>query len=162
MAIPIPLNKKIKRSLKNGKRSLLLSLENIKASIQVTKERFSYDDIFRIEFESVSTPDIYFENMCIEKGKIDDIEFQKIIDCLKKNQILKWKRYYLANFKYCDGGSWAIIITFKNNKTFITAGDIIYPKQFDNVYDIFKQYIIGSCNEEKNQIIIAKWFKSNK
>ena len=100
--------------------------------------------------------------MCIEKDKIDDMEFQKVIDCLKKNQVLKWKRYYLANFKYCDGGIWGIIITFKNKKTFITTGDVIYPKHFDNVYNIFEQYIIGSDNEEINQIVIDKWFKSNK
>lgn len=159
MAILIPLNKKIKRKLKNKKRNLLLSLGNIKTSIQVKKERFSYDDIFRIEFESASTPDFYFENMCIERDKIDDIEFQKIIDCLRENKILKWKRYYLANFEYYDGGTWVITITFKNNKTFITAGDIIYPKHFDNVYSIFEQYIIESDNEEINQTIIDKWFK---
>ena len=42
------INKKVKRKLKNKKRNLLLSLKNIEASIEVKKERFSYNDIFRI------------------------------------------------------------------------------------------------------------------
>lgn len=140
------------------------TLENIKTKKENKRKNLVYEDIISIEYECYETPECILESACIDKSTHSNSSFQEIIKVLKENKALKWKRYYFANFDYYDGTDWKFKLTFKNGETFISSGDIIFPKSFENVYKVMKDYITISdepyyYGDYCEVIPIDEWYK---
>ena len=136
-------------------------IDNMVSKLKVYSKKLKYCNITRIEYSFMETPEFIFENMCIDKDLISKRKFNRIISVLEKNDVLKWKKNYISKNIYYDGCEWSLKITFNDGEIFVVNGDITFPKQFEPVYDKFKEYIITSNDEELNIKVINKWFKSN-
>ena len=79
--------------------------------------------------------------MIISKKNISLEDYKNVINILKNNNVLNWNRHYFADYDYCDGGIWKIVIKFSNNLSFKTSGDVEGPENFDKIYDCFEKYI---------------------
>ena len=93
--------------------NITYALKNIKYKHSFKKKKLTYDDIIRIEYDCIETPEMIFEDMCIDKNIENENDFNMILKALKENDVLNWKRNYRANFEYYDGCWWNIKITFK-------------------------------------------------
>jgi hypothetical protein len=120
--------------------SIPITIDNIRLKRQDRKHKLKYSDIVGIEYHSLLLPDCIEEDMNITE-KIGKKEYKEIIKIFEKNKVLKWKHHYFTTISYCDGGSWDMVIRFKDGYTYVIDGDITLPKNFHEVFINLEKYI---------------------
>ncbi len=77
--------------------------------------------------------DIEMELIC----KLEDDKINKFLN--SASGMLSWKEKYITRKDILDGGSWGVMITFKDGSKKASGGYEAYPYNYDRIGDMLKE-----------------------